>query len=64
MRRIIEKREVPLPKSWENFLSLPENKADLSNFLSKELCAQAPNNKEVVVAGGFKEGTEARSNNS
>ena len=37
IRRIIENAEVPLPKDWEGFLSLDENKQDLSEFLF-ELC--------------------------
>ena len=30
-----------------------ENKADLASFLCRELLAQAPPDKEIVVAGGF-----------
>ena len=48
-------------KNWTNFLSLPENKTDLANFLSEELCSHAPSDKEIVVAGGFREETEVRS---
>ena len=61
IRRIVEGRDVPLPNNWTNFLSLPENKVDLAHFLSEELCAQAPENKEIVVAGGFREQLEVRS---
>lgn len=60
IRRLVEGRDVPLPKNWTNFLSLADNKADLANFLSEQLCAQAPD-KEVVVAGGFREELEVRS---
>jgi hypothetical protein len=54
---------VPLLTNWSNFLALPENKADLARFLSHELLAQAPANKEIVVAGGFHDEREVRSSN-
>ena len=50
IRRVIEDRHVPLPHNWANFIALPENKADLANFLSNELIHRAPNEKLVVVA--------------
>ena len=37
IRRLVEGRDVPLPKTWTNFLSLPDNKVDLAHFLSEEL---------------------------
>ena len=52
---------MPLPKKWTDFLALRDNKADLAQFLSEELCSQAPNDKEIVVAGGLREEREARS---
>ncbi|KAL5017765.1 hypothetical protein ScPMuIL_002211, partial [Solemya velum] len=61
IRRPFEGRDVPLPKNWANFLSLPENKADLAQFLSEELCLQAPDDQEIVVAGGFKQEQDVRS---
>ncbi|KAL5011200.1 hypothetical protein ScPMuIL_011718, partial [Solemya velum] len=61
IRRPFEGRDVPLPKNWANFLSLPENKADLTKLLSEELCLQAPDDQEIVVAGGFKQEQEVRS---
>jgi len=61
IRRLVEGRAVPLPKKWTNFLSLPENKADLADFLSKELCLHAPADKEVVVGGGFRDECDVRS---
>ena len=42
-------------------LSLPANKADLAHFLSEELCCQAPEDKEIVVDGGFRLELEVRS---
>ena len=64
IRRIIESRDVPIPKSWPNFMALPANKADLSNFLSEEVLQNVPHGKVVVVSGGFTLGTEVRPSNS
>ena len=61
IRRLVEGRDVPLPKNWTNFLSLPDNKADLAHLLSEELCSQAPDDKEIVIAGGFRDELEVRS---
>ena len=61
IRRLVEGRDVPLPKNWSNFLSLDDNKADLAHFLSEELCSQAPVDKEIVVAGGFRDELEVKS---
>jgi hypothetical protein len=55
IRRVVEGRDVPLPKNWQNFLSLADNKADLAHFLSEQLYLQAPADKEILVAGGFKD---------
>jgi hypothetical protein len=46
--------------SWSNFFSSPENKANLAKFLSKHLIANAPQEKVIVVAGGFSDGKEAQ----
>ena len=45
IRRLVEGRDVPLPKNWSNYLSLADNKADLAHFFSEELCSQAPVDK-------------------
>ena len=55
IRRVVEGRNVPLPKNWPNFLSLADNKADLAHFLSEQLYLQAPIDKEILVAGGFRD---------
>ena len=55
IRRMVEGRHVPLPSNWQNFMALPQNKADLSRLLSEELILQAPCDKVVVVSGGFQE---------
>ncbi|KAJ8868589.1 hypothetical protein PR048_030127 [Dryococelus australis] len=54
IRRIIEGRDVPLPKNWNNYLTVAEN-TDLANSLSNELCSQSPEDKEIVVARGFRD---------
>ena len=61
IRRLVEGRYVPLPKNWSNFLSLADNKADLAHFVSEELCSQPPVDKEIVVAGGFRDELEVTS---
>ena len=61
IRRLVEIRDVPLLKNWSTFLSLADNKADLAHFLSEELCSQAPVDKEIVVAGGFRDELEVKS---
>ncbi len=60
IRRLVEGRAVPLLKNWSNFLSLADNKADLAHFLSEEFCSQAPVDKEIVVAGGFRDELEVQ----
>ena len=45
--RVIEGGSVPLPRSWPNFLALPDNKS--------------PPNKVVVAAGGFLDEREVQS---
>ena len=61
IRRVIENRDVPLPKNWSNFMALSENKADLARFLSEQLITRAPESKEIVTVGGFKDELEVRS---
>ena len=63
VRRVIENKNVPLPNSWSNFLALPENKENLAKFLSEHLIANAPQEKVIVVAGGFSDRKEAQSSN-
>jgi hypothetical protein len=53
IRRVIEHRNVPLPSNWNNFIALSDNKADLARFLSEQLIILAPDDKIIVVAGGF-----------
>ena len=50
-----------LPLPWSNFLSLADNKAGLAHFLSEELCSQALVDKEIVVAGGYRDELEVKS---
>ena len=61
IRRLVEGRNVPLPKNWSNVLSLADNKADLAHFFCEKLCSQAPVDKEIDVAGGFRDELEVKS---
>ena len=45
---------MPLPQNWNDFLAVPSNKQDLALLLSNDLIAQAPGDKIIVVAGGFR----------
>ena len=51
---IVNNRTVPLRQNWNDFLSVPFNKQDLALLLSNELIAQAPGDKIIVVAAGFR----------
>ena len=53
IRWVIENGSVPLPQNWQNFLALPDNKSDLSRFLSEHIVAHAPPDKIIVTGGGF-----------
>lgn len=53
IRRVIEHADVPLPHDWDGFLSDPENKQDLSDFLSHQFIENAPNDVTAVAAGGL-----------
>ena len=55
VRRPIEGKYVPFPTDMNNFLAHPDNKADLTNFLSQHLIANAPADKMKVTGGGFRE---------
>ena len=63
IRRAIKGRHGPLPKNWNNFLCMSENKSDLARFLSQEIIRQGNLYTEVVVAGAFDDGTEVQSTN-
>jgi hypothetical protein len=61
IRRVIENGSVPLPHNWQNFLALPDNKSDLSRFLSEYIIANSPPDKIIVVGGGFIDEREVQS---
>ena len=63
IRRVIESRDVPLPKNWQNFMALPENKVDLAVFLSEEVIENAPCTT-TIVSGGFSKEDTVKSSNS
>ena len=55
IRHIIDSRDVPMVVSWKQFIDLPENKANLAQFLSEQLMLRSKTlpGYEVVVSGGF-----------
>lgn len=61
IRRIIENENVPFPQNLANYLSLAENESDLTNFLCEKLATAKPNNKTLVVSGGFFDKTRVES---
>ena len=61
IRRAIKGCHGPLPKNWNNFLCMSENKSDLARFLSQEIIRQGNLYTEVVVAGAFDDGVEVQS---
>ena len=60
----IHNGSTPVPKQWAKFISNPKNKDNLAaflcNYLSEQLPQRAPSQK-IVLAGGFKDGTETLS---
>jgi hypothetical protein len=63
IRRIVDSCAVPMVTNWKQFIDLPDNKSNLSHFLSEQLMvkAQAFEHYEVIVGGGFEEVDEVRS---
>ena len=64
IRKNIDRGDLALPQVWGNFISLPENKADLANFLSEYMIQHGQEllpNCELVTSGGFKEPTSSTS---
>ncbi|KAG1649565.1 Mpv17-like protein 2 [Nymphon striatum] len=59
IRRVISSKDVKLPSNFKSFLSLSENKADLTAFLSEAMVEMAEEKlnptHELVVAGGFED---------
>ena len=62
IRRLIENRDVQLPKQWPDYMASEENKAELSAFLSESLISDSTQDKIIVVAGGFEEPTMVKTN--
>ena len=55
IRRIIDRREVPLPTNWTTFICMNENKSNLAEFLTNELFHAIGNlttGGELIVSGG------------
>ena len=64
IRRIICGLSLPLPSSWTNFISLPENNFNLLNFLSMELIEKSQyslTQGRVLIVGGFGSGSARHS---
>lgn len=64
IRRKIDSREIPLPANWKQFMDLPENKANLTNFLSDQMMLEAKLSRptcESITADGFEEETKVAS---
>ena len=54
--RVITGPDVPLPQSWENVLTMSENKTGLARFLSENLQTRAdslPDRYELVIGAGY-----------
>jgi hypothetical protein len=54
--RIVDSLNVPLPGNWINFPDLPDNKSNLSEYLSEELIEKGETMEtcELITGGGFK----------
>ena len=61
VHRKIENDMVPIPSDWAGFISLEDNKTDLSLLLSNHLIDLCPTNKLIVVSGGYTESTMVKS---
>ena len=51
---------TPIPKQWRKYLGNPQNKINMSDFLTCEICkigkGKLAANKKLIIAGGYKEG--------
>ena len=64
IRKVIDGRNVPLPKVWSNCIVSDENKADLTRFLTEIIVTKGtdlPQQCELVTGGGLSCATHARS---
>lgn len=52
IRRIIENCDVVLPKQWQSFIALQDNKEDLYTFLSLEITRKQFDGTDLVLANG------------
>lgn len=64
VRRMIENGSVPVPINFSEFLANLENKKDLSRFLSNHLITHFPEDKTIVVSGGFLIENDVQTNNT
>ena len=56
----IQGHSIPVPKQWGKYIPNPQNKTNLCDYLSESFCIsgqqQLPPEKNLVIAGGFKNG--------
>ena len=57
----IHNESTPVAKQWAKFISNPEKKAFLCNYLSVQLPQRLATSQKVVLAGGYKDVTETLS---
>ena len=59
IRRKIDSSEVPQPSQWESLIHLPENKSDITAFLSSELIKRGAKNdngeRNITTPSGFQD---------
>ena len=64
IRRKIDSRDIPLPANWTKFMDLPENKTNLTYFISAQLMMEERKThptRNVITAAGFEEQTAVAS---
>ena len=51
---------TPIPKQWSKYIGNPQNKINMCDFLTSEICKigkeKLAANKKLIIAGGYKEG--------
>ena len=67
IRKIVDLTDLSLPQVYTNIIALPEDKADLANFLSVYLItyrSDVPYNCGLVTSDGFQDTSKAYSTNT
>ena len=51
---------TPIPKQWAKYITNPQNKINLCDFLTNTMCSrgkeQLADGKKIVIGGGYKDG--------